>query len=111
MAEKMAVIHKQVLKLTTSMVLDRQTFEVPVDAEMVDIGWDTRELDGIAFWYKTHMPDPNSPGEEVKYWKFFIRGTGFAYPADCTHLATVARDGFAWHVLDADGNNIEWEAL
>jgi hypothetical protein len=111
MAEKMAVIHKQIIKLTTSMVLDRQAFEVPVDAEMVDINWDTREFDGIAFWYKTHMPDPNAPGEEVKYWSFFIRGTGFAYPDYCTHLATVVRDGFAWHVLDADGKNVNWESL
>lgn len=107
----MAVIYKQVIKLTTSMVLEHQTFVVPEDAEMVEIAWDTREFDGIAFWYKTAMPDKNAPEPNTKYWSFFIRGTGFAYPDHCTHLATVVRDGFAWHVLDADGNNINWEAL
>jgi hypothetical protein len=108
MAEKMSVIHKQVIRMSSVMVIDEQIFEVPIDAEMVEIDWDTRDLHGIAFWYTIELPDENAPGQEVKYWKFMVRGTGHPYPAKATHLATVTRDSFAWHVLDADGKNINW---
>jgi hypothetical protein len=113
MASGMAVIHKQVVKLTTAMFLERQTFEVPIDAEMVEIDWDTREFDGIAFWYKIEMPENLDELSErpVKQWSFYIRGTGHAFPEEATHLATVVRDGFAWHLLDADGSNISWADL
>lgn len=111
MAEKMSVIHKQVISMATVMIIDVQAFEVPIDAEMCEIGWDTRDHHGIAFWYKTAAPDDIVPGQEVKFWRFIVRGTGHPYPVNARHLATVVRDGFAWHVLDADGGNINWAQL
>ena len=112
MADKMAVIHKQVIKLTTAMFLEKQTFEVPIDAEIVEIDWDTREMDGIAFWYKIEDPDnKDDQGKEVKFWSFYIRGTGHPFPEECIHQATVVRDTFAWHILAAEGCEIEWSEL
>lgn len=104
-------IHKQVLKLTTARILDVQTFEVPIDAEMVEINWDPRQLDGIAFWYKIAVPDEGAIDRSIKLWSFYIRRSGDVFPRGCYHLATVVRDGFAWHVLDADGDNIEWAPM
>lgn len=106
-----AVIHKQVVRITSAMFMERQTFEVPIDAEMVEIDWDTRELHGVAFWYKIAEPVKDAPGREVKFWSFYIRGTGHPFPEHARHLATVVRDGFAWHLLDADGSNINWAEL
>lgn len=111
MADNMAVIHKQVISLSSAMFMDRQMFEVPVDAEMCEIAWDTRDLHGVAFWYKTAKPGDDASGQEVKFWTFIIRGTGHPYPKEATHLATVVRDGFAWHILDADGKNVNWEEI
>src|SRR3954468_3432571 len=109
--EQMAVIHKQVISMASSIIVDAQTFEVPHDAEMVEINWDTRDLHGIAFWYRIIQEGDDPQGHKVKYWRFLIRGTGHLFPEECTHLATVVRDGFAWHVLDPDGDNIDWAEL
>jgi hypothetical protein len=107
----MSTIHKQVLTLTSARILGVQTFEVPLDAEMVDIQWDPRRLDCVAFWYKISVPDEGAAERPVKLWSFYIRRSGDVFPEGCYHLATVVRDGFAWHVLDADGNNIEWAPI
>ena len=112
MPENAAVIHKQILRMTNAQILEVQTFEVPADAEMVDINWDTRQLDGIAFWYKISVDEDLEPRyQKTKAWSFYIRRTGNPFPEGCTHMATVVRDVFAWHVLDADGNNISWAAI
>lgn len=107
MAESKSVIRKQIIKLTAPALLEEQTFEVPIDAEMVEIGWDSEQLDGIAFWYM--VSDSEAPfGRGVQFWSFYVRSTGHSFPQKCTHLATVTRDGFEWHVLDADGGHIPW---
>lgn len=111
MAEKQSVIHKQVISLSTAMFLNEQIFQVPIDAEMCELAWDTRDEHGIAFWYVTEKTADDIPGQEVKFWTFLIRGTGQAYPSKATHLATVVKDGYAWHVLDADGKNINWAEM
>lgn len=112
-----SVIHKQVIDLE-SIILhnaltgeDALSFEVPKDAELVDVQWDTRARHGIGFWYKTAEPDANAAGQEVKFWRFLVVGTGHSFPTCMTHQATVVRDGYAWHILDADGGHISWADL
>lgn len=112
-----AVIHKQIIDLETVRLLspltgeEVLTFEVPIDAEMVDIQWDTKNPTGIAFWYKLFVPVEGARPRDTKNWKFLVAGTGHAFPECCTHLASVVRDGYAWHILDYDGGNITWAQL
>jgi len=111
-----AVIYKQVYLLDPEKI--DQTFEVPLDARLIAIDWDTRVYLGIAFWYTFRVPEdtkkPTKPyGEMVAVpmsltWRITIRGTGASYPYGMTHLGTVVRDHYAWHLLDMDGNNIRW---
>jgi hypothetical protein len=108
MTNRVSVIHKQILKVIPEKFLERQVFEVPIEAAMCEIAWDPREFDGVAFWYQIDEPKETDTGNEVKYWSFYIRRTGQPFPSACYHLATVSRDGFAWHILDADGANINW---
>lgn len=108
-APNMSVIHKHVIDLNTVMFLPQISFEVPQDAEMVDIQWDTRNPEGVGLWFRTHLvPGEYSGPIPTKMWKFIVRGTGQPFPEEARHMATVVRNGYAWHILDAEGQNVEW---
>lgn len=107
-----AVIYKQVIELKENLVpFPEYSFEVPIDAEMVDIQWDPVNRFGIAFWYKTALPVSGFEGQEVKFWKMIVRDTGESFPEDCIHQATVVCDGIVLHVLNAEGSEITWAEL
>ena len=104
------VIHKQVIDLkkidTSNSVVQ---FEVPAEAEMVDIQWDTLDGNGIGLWYQVNADkQADILGRPNRIWRFLIVGTGDSYPETARHLNTSVRNGQAWHVLDFDGDNIEW---
>lgn len=104
------VIHKQVIRLNENLNPTALVYEfgVPIDALMVDIQWDSTDPHGIAFWYQTAFRGLDDPGHELKFWKMIVKDTGEAYPAGCSHQATVVRNGIVLHVLDAEGFIIEW---
>lgn len=102
-----SVIYKQVYRLDTAPGDFVQTFEVPRTAELVSIDWDARETFGIALWYRLPT-DSDDTGPRLTTWRVMVRGTGDAFVSEARHLATVVRDGFAWHLLDADGDHIRW---
>lgn len=104
-----SVIHKQVYRLDAEPGDLVQIFEVPRTAELVAIDWDTRERFGIALWYRFRKAhDAYTGAEYTTDWRVMVRGTGDPFMAAARHLATVVRDGFAWHLLDADGQHIRW---
>jgi hypothetical protein len=111
------VIHKQVIVLNKDdkeKVTLQHSFEVPDDAELVDIQWDPRDPLGIAFWYTRYAEGEgpvNIRKPDPQVWRFLLVGTGDEFPDKCTHLGTVIRDGYAVHILDYDGNNIPWADL
>lgn len=106
-----AVIHKLIYRLDAPPINLVQSFDVPATAQLVSIGWDTREEFGIALWYRFNKPHANYSGLiYTTTWNVVVRGTGDPFAADARHLATVVRDGFAWHLLDADGDQIRWAA-
>lgn len=105
-----AVIHKVVFDLSLvstfrelGEVADVQTFEMPIEAALVAIDWDTRNQHGIALWYRRLVGSVDA----ATTWRVMVRGTGHEFPAAAGHLGTVVRDGFAWHVLDFKGN-VRW---
>lgn len=98
-----AVIYKQVFRLDAEPGGLVQTFEVPDTAELVAIDWDTRERFGIGLWYRVDTARPS----HLTTWRVMVRGTGDLFMAEARHLATVVRDGFAWHLFDADGDHIQ----
>lgn len=107
-----SVIHKQVIELKENLIpFPEYTFEVPEDAEMVDIQWDATNQFGIAFWYKTALPASDFEGQDLKFWKMLVRDTGESFPEECLHQATVVRDGIVLHVLNAPGSEITWADL
>lgn len=95
-----SVIHKQVFSLETAQLTDTQVFEVPIDAEVVDIQWDTRDPMGIAIWYKTLVPIEGDRPRNRIHWILAVRGTGHDFPEEWLHLSVVVREGFAWHLFD-----------
>lgn len=108
MTDDRSAIHKQVFRLAEAadgrLV---QLFEVPRTAELVAIDWDTRETNGIALWYLVHLPHEAYTGPEyTTTWRVMVCGTGDVFLHSIRHLATLVRDGFAWHLFDADGDNI-----
>lgn len=106
-----SVIHKVVYRLDAPVTGLVQTFEVPHAAELVSIGWDTRGQFGIAVWYRLRLAAfLNAGGDDMTTWRLMVRGTGDPFMSEARHLATVVRDGFAWHVFDADGYHIRWAA-
>ena len=109
MSDDQSVIHKQVFDLGAEPGDLVQTFEVPRTAALVAVDWDTRSLFGIALWYRFRKSHDKYTGPEyTTTWRVLVRGTGHPFMADARHLATVVRDGFAWHLLDADGGHIQW---
>lgn len=104
-----SVIHKQVFRLDAEPGGLVQSFEVPRTAELVAIDWDTRSHFGIALWYRFRKArDAYTGPEYTTTWRVMVRGTGDPFMAEARHLATVVRDGFAWHLFDADGRYIRW---
>lgn len=111
MSTDKAVIHKQVFDLGAQPGDLVQTFEVPRSAELVAIDWDTRSPFGIALWYRLRVALPAYTGPTyTTTWRVMVRGTGHPFAAEARFLGTVVRDGFAWHLLDADGDHIRWAA-
>jgi hypothetical protein len=109
MMDDRSVIHKVVYRLDAEPGDLVQTFEVPRTAQLVSIDWDTRGQFGIALWYRfTQAHDAYTGPEFTTTWRLMVRGTGHSFMAEARHLATVVRDGFAWHLLDADGDHIRW---
>jgi len=98
------VIHKVVFDLGVTDNPDLvQSFHVPSDAVLVAVDWDTRNSLGIALWYVRHTV---TSWTEAPPWRVMVRGTGDPFPTTAGYLATVVRGGFAWHLLDADGDRI-----
>lgn len=99
----MAVIHKVLYRMDLPPGTDLvQPLEVPADAELVAVGWDTRLVLAVALWYRWSPP---GDGRRVT-WHVTVAGTGHEFPADGRHLGTVVRDGFAWHLLDVGGAHV-----
>lgn len=104
-----AVIHKVVFDLAAAAdtLTVGQQFDVPRNAVLVAVDWDTRAEHGIALWYRFTVPHPGYTGPEYKTrWSVIVAGTGHDFPADAGYLGTAVRGGFAWHLLDADGDHI-----
>jgi hypothetical protein len=105
---EMAVIHKLVFRLDAEPGDLVQTFEVPRSSELVAVDWDTRSPLGIALWYRRRAHDGYTGPEYTTTWRVMVRGTGDCFMAEARFLATAVRDGFAWHLFDADGDHIPW---
>lgn len=89
-------MHKIVYRLDRAPTSGQvQAFDVPRDARLLAVDWDTRNALGIAVWFRTSHPEDGG-----QTWHLLVRATGEEMPQAARYLGTVVRDGYAWHLFE-----------